>query len=81
MARYILCPSCNQNLLNLTKQHGEFMEFIRGYAKYLVSCDTCGKGIAENDECFAVCSLDSKEHPNYAIQNPLMWAEDYIDTF
>ncbi len=56
----------------------EFYEFIKGNAIKDMRCDGCYDPILKGDECFAGVLLDSKSHPNYAHQNPEVWAHECI---
>lgn len=78
MSRKLLCPECDKTLSALANKYSELYESVEGKANDFYNCDDCGITIHENDKCFASVLLPDKSHPNYEIQKPETWMEEYF---
>lgn len=83
MGRFIHCPVCKEANEKAAASHGELYEFIEGAAVREMFCDGgyCPGNptqIKAGEICFAACMLPNKEHRNYVLQKPKVWANLFI---
>lgn len=83
MAMYIHCEKCKDRMVELAAKYNELYEFLEGTALQDMKCDGgCGTTeatpIPVGSKCFAAVLLNNRQHPNYELQKPAMWAETLI---
>ena len=80
MSRHLLCPECDKKYAGMAAKYQELYESTEGKSIGSFLCDGCvpPKPVLTGDICFAAVLLTNKEHPNYVIQKPDAWMDDYL---